>query len=175
MDEAPAWVWFLAGMFTAGLLSGAGYLLWRWLNKRLLYTTKQGVKVYAWRHPWAHNTTCAELEEVLDRWAGFAVSVGLCTHTQALNVLSDLTLVWRHRPYKTRKHGWISGIAYVESKAIEVGWEPFLERTALAHELEHQRQWTVVGVKDPDHRRACWGTVAQFRAEERERRLAQGG
>jgi len=144
------WMWIPATVIILLLLEGTAWLIYRWAVKRPAFETRQGVTVYTHLNSESKRTKKKEIEVYLDAFIGLLVAENLFAEQQLLRIISKVHLFWKIQPFwNNRRKGYDSGKCI--GNHILVGWNPYLERTALAHELMHIFLYELKGTYDTDH------------------------
>ena len=144
------WMWIPTTAIILLCLEGTVWLIYRWVAKKPAFKTKQGVTVYTHLNSESSRTKKKEIEVYLDAFVDLLVTENLFTKQQLLRIISKVHLFWKIQPFWDNKEK-----RYVSGKRIGnhilVGWNPYLERTTLAHELMHIFLEEFRGTADADH------------------------
>ncbi len=156
------WIWFITGAIFTLLSIGGIWLISRWLSKKPDFELKQGVKVYTHLNIESKRTKKKEIEEYLAAYIHHLVAKNLFNENQLLEAIKKTHLFWKIQPYWNRATKAYDSGTCVGDHVI-VGWNPYLERTALSHEYMHIFLGQIKGTADPDHKlRAYWAAGDSF-------------
>jgi len=152
-------IWAVTGGILTGIIFLAGWMIIRALKKRAKFTTMHGIKVFTHLNEESNYTTKQIIDSYMEAYIQTLAAEKLFSANKLYKIVRGTSLYWRIFPYwNEAKKRFDTGTR--SNDIIAVGWQPKLERTALAHEYMHLFLDKTQGDPDANHRLKSYWSIA---------------